>query len=111
MRCIPAVALIAVTAMSAGAQAQHQTVDPLVGPDKVKHFLMAGFVQSLTFATLELAGAHRSAARAGGISAAAIISVGRELHDRRVGKGFSFKDLLWDGIGISAALLVINKTR
>ena len=111
MRVSIVAVLFALSASSAGAQAQHKKVDPWLGPDKPKHFLMAGFVESLTFAGLELAGANRSASRAGGISAAAVVSFGREFHDRRVGKGFSLKDLLWDGLGMSAALLVINKTR
>ena len=111
MRSLIVAALLAIAASSAGAQAQHKSVDPWIGPDKPKHFLMAGFVESLTFASLELAGANRSPARLGGMTAAAIVSVGREIHDRKVGKGFSLKDLLWDGLGMSAALLVINKTR
>lgn len=97
-------------AATAGAQAAKRP-DPLFGVDKVKHFFMAGFVETLTFAGLEAAGANRSAARAGGIAAMATVSIGREIHDRRVKKQFSFRDLLWDGIGASAALLVINKTQ
>jgi uncharacterized protein YfiM (DUF2279 family) len=93
------------------ASAQHKKVDPWLGADKVKHFLMAGFVESVTFAGLEAVGANRSTARVAGLSTAAIISVAREVHDRKVGKGFSVKDLAWDGLGIAAALLVINKTR
>ena len=98
-------------ASSLGAQSPHKPVDPWIGADKAKHFLMAGFVESLSFAGLQLAGANRGTARVSGISAAAMVSVGREIHDRRVGKGFSFKDLAWDGLGIAAALLVVNKTQ
>ena len=111
MRPFLAAALLLVMAVPLGAQAPHKAVDPWFGADKAKHFLMAGFVESLTFAGLELAGANRSASRVGGISAAAIISVGREIHDRKVGKGFSIRDLAWDGLGIAAALFVVNKTQ
>ncbi|MEO5589750.1 MAG: hypothetical protein ABIS03_09200 [Gemmatimonadaceae bacterium] len=81
------------------------------GPDKVKHFFVVGFVESMTFAGLQALGANRGPARAGAISAAVVISLGREIHDRRTKGLFSFRDLAWDAIGASAALLVINKTQ
>ena len=93
------------------AQAQHKKVDPWFGADKVKHFFIAGFVETLTFAGLEAAGASRSSARAGGIAAAGIVSIGREVHDAKVKKGASFRDLIWDGLGTAAALVVINKAQ
>lgn len=100
-------------ASAVGAQTAAKRPDPIFGVDKVKHFFMAGFVESLTFAGLEAAGANRSTARAGGIAAMATVSIGREIHDRRdqAKKQFSFRDLLWDGIGAGAALLVLNKTQ
>ena len=100
-----------ISASPLSAQAKHKPVDPWFGNDKPRHFLMAGFVESLTFGGLELAGANRSTSKVGAISAATIISIGREIHDRKVEKGFSVKDLAWDGLGMAAAFLVINKTQ
>lgn len=93
------------------AQARAKPADPIFGVDKVKHFFMAGFVESMTFASLQAAGSNRSAARTGGIAAAAVVSFGREIHDRRTKGLFSVRDLIWDAIGASAALVVINKTQ
>src|SRR5829696_664526 len=88
-----------------------QKSDPLFGVDKVKHFFIAGFVETMTFAGLEAAGAKRSPARAAAIGTTVVVSFGREIHDRRTKGLFSIKDLLWDALGASAALLLINKTR
>lgn len=85
--------------------------DPIFGVDKVKHFFIAGFVESMAFAGAQAAGSNRSTARASAISATAIVSIGREIHDKRKKGLFSVRDLAWDAIGASAALLVLNKTQ
>ena len=99
------------TSSVAAAQSQPKPADPLFGVDKVKHFFIAGFVETMTFSGLQAAGANRTSARDAAIGAAAAVSFGREIHDRRTKGLFSVKDLVWDAIGAGAALLVINKTR
>jgi uncharacterized protein YfiM (DUF2279 family) len=108
------VGVMALALMPSAARAQSPPPKPrdsIIGVDKVKHFFIAGFVESMTFAGLQAAGANRSPARTAAISATAIVSIGREIHDRRTKGLFSVRDLLWDTIGASAALLVINKTQ
>ncbi len=85
--------------------------DPVFGVDKVKHFFIAGFVESMSFAGMQAAGSNRSTARISALSATAIVSVGREIHDKKKKGLFSVRDLAWDAIGASAALLVLNKTQ
>ena len=85
--------------------------DSIIGVDKVKHFFIAGFVESMTFASLQAAGASRSPARSAAISATAIVSVAREIHDRKTKGLFSVRDLVWDTIGATAGILLINKTQ
>ena len=85
--------------------------DPIFGVDKVKHFFIAGFIESMTFAGLQAAGTERSTARFGAIGTTAVVSFGREIHDRRTKGLFSTRDLFWDGLGAGAALIVINKTQ
>jgi hypothetical protein len=92
-------------------QSRAKPADPIFGVDKVKHFFLAGFVETITFAGLEAAGSSRSGARAGAIGAAAVVSFGREFHDRRTKGLFSVRDLVWDAIGATAAMAVINKTQ
>lgn len=108
------VGVMALVLMPSAGRAQSTPAKPrdsIIGVDKVKHFFIAGFVETMTFASLRAAGANRSPARAAAISATAIVSVGREIHDRRTKGLFSVRDLLWDTIGASAALLVINKAQ
>lgn len=85
--------------------------DPVFGIDKVKHFFIAGFVESVVFASAEAVGSRHSAARSLAIGTAAAVSVGREIHDLRAKGQFSFRDLAWDALGVGAALLVVNKTQ
>lgn len=81
------------------------------GPDKVKHFLIAGFVESVAFAGLQAAGTSRNTARAGALAAVAGTSIGREMYDRKTKGSFSIPDLVWDALGAGAALLILNKTQ
>ena len=85
--------------------------DPIIGVDKAKHFFIAGFVESMTFAGMEAIGSGRSSAKSVAIAMTAAVSLGREIHDRRTKGLFSVRDLAWDAIGATAAMLVINKTR
>jgi uncharacterized protein YfiM (DUF2279 family) len=97
--------------LPADAQSRQKPADPAFGVDKVKHFFIVGFVESMSFASLQAAGSNRSTARTGAIAAATAVSFGREIHDRRTKGLFSVRDLVWDAIGASAALIVINKTQ
>jgi uncharacterized protein YfiM (DUF2279 family) len=85
--------------------------DPLFGVDKVKHFFIAGFVESMTFAGMQSLGASRSTSRITAIKATSIVSIGREIHDKKKKGLFSVRDLAWDAIGAGAALVVLNKTQ
>ena len=103
--------MLTIAPLAARAQARPKPADPVFGVDKVKHFFIVGFVESMSFASLQAAGSSRSTAKAGAIAAATIVSFGREIHDRRTKGLFSVRDLVWDAIGASAALIVINKTQ
>ena len=96
-------------ASSAHAQPPRRD-DRIFGIDKVKHFFIAGFVETLTFGALQAAGTERAPARTGSIALTATLSFGREIHDGRTKGLFSVRDLLWDALGATAGLLIINKT-
>ena len=78
--------------------------------DKVKHFFLAAFIQSVSYSALRVADVEHSAAvaAAGGITAFA--AVGKELYDRRTESGFSPRDLVWDAAGASGATLLLSRT-
>ena len=103
---------IALLLIAAPLEAQKvKPADPVFGVDKVKHFFIAGFVESTAFAGMQAAGSNRSAAKTGAIAAVAVVSIAREAYDKKKKGLFSFRDLAWDAIGASAALLVLNKTQ
>ena len=85
--------------------------DSWFGFDKIKHFFMSAFIESVAFSGLQATGVDRRTAFAGGIGAAAAFSIGREIHDRRVpGNHFSYRDLTWDAVGATAGAVLLRHT-
>lgn len=98
--------------MTAVAQAHHtRERDSWFGADKIKHFFMSAFIESVTFSGLQAAGAHRNAAFAGAVGAAAAAGVAKELYDKRTKGLFSVRDLTWDGLGTGAGLVMLRSTQ
>jgi putative lipoprotein len=85
--------------------------DSWFGIDKLKHFFMSAFIESLTYSGLQAARANHRAAMGGAIGVTMAIGVGREIHDSRNPKNiFSFKDLTWDAIGVGAGTALLSHT-
>jgi uncharacterized protein YfiM (DUF2279 family) len=85
--------------------------DAWFGPDKVKHFFIAGFIESVAFAGAEAAGAKRSSSLPVALSIAGAVSIGREVHDRRTKGLFSIRDLAFDALGATAAYFLLRHTQ
>jgi uncharacterized protein YfiM (DUF2279 family) len=85
--------------------------DTFLGPDKVKHFFMSAFVESIGFAGMEAVGASRESSIGTATAVTAAAGIGREIHDRITKHLFSFGDLAWDALGTGAALLMISHTQ
>lgn len=85
--------------------------DPWFGADKVKHFFMTAFVQSVTYSTLRLTNADHRSSMIGATAASAGFGIGKELLDRRRGGMFSTRDLVWDAAGATSAAAVLSQTR
>ncbi|MFN2637970.1 MAG: VanZ family protein [Gemmatimonadaceae bacterium] len=86
--------------------------DSWFGVDKIKHFFMSAFIESISFSALQAAGVNRRTALRGAVGVTVGFGVGRELHDRRTpGKWFSYQDLGWDALGAAAGLVFLNQTR
>ncbi len=85
--------------------------DTFLGSDKVKHFLMSGFVEAIGFSAMQFAGASRGSSI--GVASAATVAagIGREVHDGRTKGLFSIGDLTWDALGLGSALLLISHTQ
>ena len=85
--------------------------DTFLGPDKVKHFFMSAFLESVGFSGMQIAGANRSVSLGAAVTVTAAAGVARELHDKRTKGLFSFGDLTWDALGIGAAALLLSHTQ
>ena len=89
----------------------HAPRDGWFGPDKVQHFFISAFVQSLGYASLRATNASHQSSLLGATAASAAIGVGKEIRDRRVTRLFSLRDLTWDAAGIGASTLMLEHTQ
>lgn len=85
--------------------------DPWLGPDKIRHFFMAGFVQSVAYSGLRTLDLKHDVSLTGATTVTAALSVGKEIHDHRAGYGFSTRDLAWDAAGAASATFLLVRTR
>ena len=87
------------------------TRDSWFGIDKIKHFFISAFIESVSYSALQAAKVDRRPALAGAIGVSAALGVARELHDKRTpGNHFSYRDLTWDALGIGAGAVMLKRT-
>ncbi len=85
--------------------------DSWFGIDKIKHFFMSAFIESVSYSALQAAHVKRRPALAGAIGVTATFGVAREIHDkRRAGNRFSYRDLTWDALGIGTGAVMLTHT-
>jgi uncharacterized protein YfiM (DUF2279 family) len=85
--------------------------DSWFGIDKIKHFFMSAFIESVSYSVLQAANVKRRPALTTAIGVTAAIGIARELHDKRTpGKWFSYQDLTWDALGIAAGAALLTRT-
>ena len=121
---IPAVAVLAVTlvaqehrprpGLGAAASPAADSVaagDGWFGADKLKHFFVAAFTQSVAYSALQAARVRHDQALVGAWAVTAVASVAKELHDRRTTGLFSVRDLVWDAAGAGAVSIVLTSAR
>jgi putative lipoprotein len=85
--------------------------DSWLGIDKLKHFFVSAFIESVSYSALQAAHANHRPALGGAIGLTMAVGVGRELHDRRLpGNLFSIRDLTWDAVGATAGVVLSSQT-
>lgn len=84
--------------------------DNWFGSDKVKHFFIAAFTQTVSYSALQAARVHHDQALAGAWAITATVSIAKEIRDKRSYGLFSYRDLVWDAAGAGAATLLIAKS-
>lgn len=85
--------------------------DPWFGPDKVKHFFTAAFVQSVSYGVLRTTGLGNGESLGGATAVTAAASFGKELWDARGHGTPSARDLVWDAAGAGSVSLLLVRTR
>ena len=85
--------------------------DSWFGIDKLKHFLMSAFIESVSYSALQAMRVNHRSAMGGAIGFTLGVGVARELHDMRVpGNLFSVRDLTWDALGTGAGAVLSSHT-
>ncbi len=85
--------------------------DSWLSADKVKHFFVSAFVESVSYSALRTARVSHDGALAGASTVTLMVGVGKEIHDDRSGKRFSVRDLAWDAAGAGAAAVLLSQSR
>ena len=85
--------------------------DGWFGADKMKHFFMSAFIQSIAYSSARAVGASHDGAFVSATAATVGFGIGREVYDGRVKKAFSYKDLVWDGAGLAAGIALVIKAQ
>jgi putative lipoprotein len=89
----------------------HGHGDRWFGPDKVKHFFLSAFVQSVSYSALRTAQVEPDRALVASSAVTLAIGLGKEVRDAHVGEPFSVRDLTWDVAGAAAAGALLHRTR
>lgn len=85
--------------------------DPWFAEDKLKHAFSSVAAVNFAYAGARTAGLRdESAVLAAALSGAAA-GIWKELYDRRRGRAFSSRDLLWDAVGLGLGVLMISNAR
>ncbi len=85
--------------------------DSWLSADKVKHFFISAFVQSVSYSALRTARVSHDGALVGASAMTLTVGVGKEIYDDRSGKYFSVRDLAWDAAGAGAATVILSRAR
>ncbi|HEV7387890.1 MAG TPA: VanZ family protein [Gemmatimonadaceae bacterium] len=102
---------MAINVVFAQAAATQPHPDSWFGIDKIKHFFMSAFIESVSYSLLQASGVHHRSAMGGAIGITLGFGVAREIHDKRTpGNIFSVRDLTWDAIGTGAGAVLLSHT-
>jgi putative lipoprotein len=85
--------------------------DPWFGIDKIKHFFMSAFIESVSYSALQAMRVNHRVAMGGAIGITLGFGLAREIHDqRKPGNIFSIRDLTWDALGTGAGAALASHT-
>jgi putative lipoprotein len=85
--------------------------DSWFGVDKLKHFFVSAFIQSVSYSALRAVDVNHGEALIGASCVTAALAIGKEFHDLRGGSVFSARDLVWDAAGAGGSVVLLDRTR
>lgn len=88
----------------------HPGGDSWFGVDKVKHFFMGAFVQSVAYSAARTTGASHTASLVAASGVTGGVSIGKEIWDAHGNGTASGRDLAWDALGAGAATLLLERS-
>jgi uncharacterized protein YfiM (DUF2279 family) len=89
----------------------HAPPQMTIRPDKLKHFFLSAFVQSVSYSALRIGGLEHDGALVGASAATVAVGIGKEVRDSRAGGRFDVRDLAWDLAGGATAAAVLEQSR
>lgn len=82
--------------------------DPWVAEDKLQHFALSFAATQTAYGGLSVIADHDAAFTGAAITGLAL-GLAKEIHDARIGRPFSFRDLAWDAAGVALAALLVQQ--
>ena len=103
-------ALLGVVLLLQTGAADPRRRDAWFSADKVKHFFISAFVQSVAYSSARGAGVGHGGSLAAASATTGVLGVAKEARDRRAYGVFSYRDLAWDAAGAGLATLMLRRT-
>jgi len=93
-----------------GKDEKHHVIeDRWFAKDKAKHFSVSFLVSTLSYYSVKESSDSHTASVAAGISVPLGLGLYKEFKDAGEGRNWSYKDFVWDVIGVGLAVSVFSK--
>ena len=93
------------------AVAQNSPRDAWFAQDKLRHAFMSTAAVGFAYAGARTVGLNRSESFVIGVSSSALAGLWKEWHDRSIGRPFSYRDLVWDAVGVTVGAIIVDNVR
>lgn len=93
-----------------GESGRTTTADPWIGEDKLRHLALSFAATEMTYGSARFILDHDTAVPVAATTALAL-GLAKELRDRREGRTFSTRDLVWNVAGVALGVALVRSTR
>ena len=103
--------LLLLTLQTAPLQQRARAQDRWIAEDKARHLVTSMVAVGFGYSGARLVGMEGNDALIAAAAGAAAAGILKEFHDRKVGGPFSYRDLVWDAVGIGLGLVLVSNAR